>query len=478
MDDEEHNNFGSIVPDNDQNISNEEPIQSLQTNISKEDVNLPLSSFVNVPVEQTVMEQPVMQQNAIPYMNDKNRLKQQEREVKRQAKMNNKKSYTGVVIALICFLILLSVVASIAALTLLPSPKDSYLKTIVDKIILSNKDTNTNKDPASSQLITITNDTESAVVAVYKKGSPSVVGIRVTIPADSATAEEPQISGEGSGIIYSADGYIITNNHVIDKAILAGKQANGSKIEVFINSDIKTPYLAEVIGFDSITDLAILKLNNVSNLIPIEFADSEQIQIGEMAIAIGSPGGLEFLNSVSEGIISGINRVVIADNGSEQKWLQTDTAINPGNSGGALLDKTGKLIGINVVKIVAAEYEGMGFAIPSNTVKEITDIIIAEGKVPRPTIGVYIDQNYDDVFATEYGLPLGVRVSELIPNGAAEAAGIVVKDIIIKFGDVETPNFTILKGEINKFKPGDTVAVTIYRSSTKETLTISIVLKN
>lgn len=461
MDKNEYNNADDTVSKNEQ--------ESTENNIDKPKDNdeIPLSSFVNASIEQ-----PIIQQNVNPYIDEKNRLKQQEKEVRKYEKMNKKKSYTGVVIALIAFFIFLFLAVSIAALTLLPNPQNSYLTMIISKISIA--EDNKNKDPGASQLITIQNDNESAVVAVYKKASPSVVGIRVTIASDSIL--EQQVSGEGSGIIYNTDGYIITNNHVIDKAIANGKQSANSKIEVFINSDIKTPYPAKIIGFDTTTDLAILKLDNVSNLLPIEFADSEQIQVGEMAVAIGSPGGLDFLNSVSEGIISGINRVVTADNGAEQKWLQTDTAINPGNSGGALLDKTGKLIGINVVKIVAAEYEGMGFAIPSNTVKDVTEIIIKEGKVPRPSIGVYIDKNYDDAFANEYGLPLGVRVSELIPNGAAEAAGIKVKDIIIKLDNTETPDFASLKGEINKHKPGDSVTVTIYRSSTRETLDIKITL--
>jgi serine protease Do len=253
--------------------------------------------------------------------------------------------------------------------------------------------------------------------------------------------------------------------------------AAGSKIDVFLSTvEQGTSYPAKLIGFDSETDLAVIQITGVSNLVPIEFADSESVQVGQSVVAIGSPGGLDFMNSISQGIVSGLNRNLATDSGTSFNLIQTDAAINPGNSGGALIDKTGKLIGINVIKIASEEYEGMGFAIPSNTVKSIADELISKGTVIRATIGIYISNDYTKDFADRYGLPYGVEVSQIIVGGAAESTDLQVNDVIVKFNGNDVNDYDALKEQLSQYKPGDQVTLTVYRPSTKENIDIQLVL--
>ena len=238
-------------------------------------------------------------------------------------------------------------------------------------------------EASKAQNVTINVDKSAvnAAEAVSEKAGKSVVGIRTTTSVISFFGGSQKSTGEGSGVVYTSDGYIITNYHVIEDAV---KSTSDSTIEVFVGSVDSTPYQATVVGYNISSDLAVLKIE-AQDLDTVEIADSSDLKAGQSAVAIGAPGGLEFMGSVTYGVISGLDRVRSAS--SSVALIQTDAAINPGNSGGALFDVTGKLIGINSSKIVADEYENMGFVIPSNTVVGVVNKIISKQNEPDRLVG-------------------------------------------------------------------------------------------
>ena len=322
----------------------------------------------------------------------------------------------------------------------------------------------------------------SFLTDIAKNVSPSVVGVRATPPENTSPysfmfGDSGSSASEGSGIILTADGYIITNSHVIASALDAnGVILANAKVEIFTAGKLDTPYTAEVIGWDRITDLAVLKVD-VSGLIPITFSDSDKVAVGEAAVAIGNPGGLEYMGSVTFGVISGLNRTVQTEDGRSLTYIQTDAAINPGNSGGALLNGKGELIGINTIKIAATGYEGLGFAIPSNTVKQISGNLITFRYVPgRSYLGISAETQYTAQYAKRNNTPEGVYVSEVTALSAAYKAGIKVHDIITKFNGVAVSSLTDLKAEITKTKPGDTIKVELYRTGDKKTMEVEVTM--
>lgn len=321
----------------------------------------------------------------------------------------------------------------------------------------------------------------SFLTDIAKNVSPSIVGIRATPPTAasgySIFSDSTNSPSEGSGIILTVDGYIVTNSHVIASAMdTNGTILADAKIEVFMAGQLNTPYTAEVIGWDKTTDLAVLKIN-VNNLIPITFSDSDKVAVGEAAVAIGNPGGLEYMGSLTFGVISGLNRTVQTEDGRSLTYIQTDAAINPGNSGGALLNSKGELIGINTIKIAATGYEGLGFAIPSNTVKDISGNLIKYRYVPgRSYLGISAETQYTQQYAKRNNLPQGVYVSDVVALSGAYKAGIKVQDIITKFNGTAVTSFDALKTEIAKTKPGDTVKVELYRDSDKKTMEVDVTM--
>ena len=292
--------------------------------------------------------------------------------------------------------------------------------------------------------INIEETVESVVEAVATKCTNSVVGIKTTTSVMSFFGGTSESSGEGSGVIYSADGYIITNYHVIGDAVT---NKSGSKIEVFIESASSDPYAATVVGYNISADLAVIKIN-AKNLTPVTFADSKNLKVGQYVITIGNPGGLEFMGSVTYGVVSGLDRVVSSD--SNIQLIQTDAAINPGNSGGALLNTKGELVGINSSKIVADAYEGMGFAIPSNTVSDLCKKIIEKENSPEPYIGVTVSERYTAEVLKSYGYPVGAVVLSVAEGSPAYNSGIKKGDIITEFGGKEITEFNVLEQLLNK----------------------------
>ncbi len=305
--------------------------------------------------------------------------------------------------------------------------------------------------------INVDETAENIVEAVAKKVTPSVVGIRTTTSVMSFFGGTQEASGDGSGVIYSSDGYIITNYHVISGAI----DGNNSKITVYLDSADSEGYVASVVGYNISADLAVIKID-AENLTAVELASSDNLKVGQYVITIGNPGGLEFMDSVTYGVISGLNRVVTTD--SDVKLIQTDAAINPGNSGGALVNTKGELVGINSSKIVSEEFEGMGFAIPSNTVKEICDGIIDRENSPEPYIGISISERYTAEVLSYYGYPAGAVVLSVVEGSPAEKGGIAKGDIITEYNGKKISEYPILENEIMNSKPGDKVTIKIYRS--------------
>ncbi len=290
---------------------------------------------------------------------------------------------------------------------------------------------------------------------VYEKASPSVVGV-VVYDYNAGIISDP--SSQGSGIIISENGYIVTNSHVVGDT----KQQN---IKIVLYDG--TEYSGKVIGFDKRTDLAVIKAE-ASGLTPASFSDSDTVKVGSWALAIGNPGGLNFASSLTRGTISAVNRSV----GSSQslvKYIQTDAAINPGNSGGALLNMYGQVIGVNSIKIALADFEGMGFAIPSNTVKSVVDDIIKQGYVSgRVRLGITgkMVSNYQ---AQIYDVPIGIIIAEIHEDSDLASQGVKVGDIITKINGVNITGFDVLYSELTKYSVGDSVKLTVYRQATNTT---------
>nr|WP_231038573.1 trypsin-like peptidase domain-containing protein [Pectinatus haikarae] len=301
------------------------------------------------------------------------------------------------------------------------------------------------------------------IVRAAKAVGPAVVGITNKAVARDWFNNQVEVSqGVGSGVIFKSDGYIVTNNHVIDGA---------REITVSLADGRTLP--GKLVGADSVTDIAVVKVD-AADLPVAKFGNSDDIMVGEPAIAIGNPMGLEFQGSVTAGVISALNRTLDIGEG-RVKLLQTDAAINPGNSGGALVNADGLIIGINSAKLAANGVEGMGFAIPINTVQPIIDQLIANGRVARPYLGVGI---FDKNSAAKNGYLLnidkGVYVAQVAPNGPAASAGIQRGDVIAKIDDKEINSVNDLRDAISAHKIDDKISLDIVRDG-KE-LSVSAVL--
>lgn len=306
---------------------------------------------------------------------------------------------------------------------------------------------------------------ENPVVAVAQIAGPSVVGVKVDFYEQGFFGELQETSEEGSGIIYSEDGYIITNYHVVEDAI------SSTSAQVTVTLSNQEEYIAEIIGTDSVTDLALLKID-ATGLTPATFGKSSDLQVGELAVAIGNPLGQEFAGSVTVGYISALNRTITTD-GRTYQLIQTDAAINPGNSGGALVNAKGEVIGINTVKVTDTTVEGLGFAIPSDDALKIIEELKLTGKIVRPYIGIYgIDM--DEATAKRNNLVEGVYVYQVFSDSPAEAAGISRGDIIVEFDGQQVKTKQELNNTKNQKSIGDKVKVKVYRGGDYQELEITL----
>lgn len=355
------------------------------------------------------------------------------------------KKYGASVVIISC--ILSAVIGAASAASVFMFLGNSNTESNLQQPILQGNNVNINVDEEAT----------SVVEAVATKVTPSVIGIRTTTSVMSFFGNQ-QSSGEGSGVVYKQDGYIITNYHVISDAI----GNSSSKIEVFLDNDKDAEsYEASVVGYNISSDLAVVKIN-ATGLTPIEIADSSDLKVGQYVITVGNPGGLEFMDSVTYGVISGLNRIMSSD--SEIPLIQTDAAINPGNSGGALVNTSGKLVGINSAKIVSEEFEGMGFAIPSNTVVEICNKIIEKENSPEPYIGVTLSEKYTAQMLMLYGYPKGAVILTVADGSPAYQTGIRKGDIITEFNGTVVEDYNQFNELFEKVKPGEEITVKIYRN--------------
>ncbi len=279
----------------------------------------------------------------------------------------------------------------------------------------------------------------------------------------SSEKEKPKKEGSGSGVVISENGYIVTNNHVVENAI-----ENGIKVTLWN----KKVYPAKLIGTDPLTDLAVIKID-ADGLATAHFGDADKLKPGQIVIAVGNPLGLS--HTVTQGIISALGRDAIdmsmrrKDARSFENYIQTDAAINPGNSGGGLFDLNGSLIGINTaIATQTGGFMGYGFAIPIDIVKTTAEDLIAEGKVNRGYIGASV-RDIDDVEAKHYGLDKveGVWVSEVNKNSPAEKAGVNPEDIILEVNGKAVKTVPELRSAISRYRAGDEVMLTIWREKKK-----------
>ncbi|NLT57665.1 MAG: PDZ domain-containing protein [Clostridiales bacterium] len=279
------------------------------------------------------------------------------------------------------------------------------------------------------------------VPEIIDKALPSVVAVRV---------QGPWSTGTGSGVIMREDGTILTNQHVI-----AGAQS------ITVRTYDGVEHAARLIGADEKTDLAVLKIE-AAGLKAATFGDSDRLVQGELAVAIGNPLDLSLEGSATQGIISGTSRQIEVY-GRTMTYIQTDAAINPGNSGGALVNGRGEVIGINSVKVSSGDVEGLGFAIPVNIALPVAEELISHGYVSgRPSIGISVENRLYVPFS---GAGQGVSVAQVTPGSGAEQAGIQPGDLIVALNGVETLSFDALNNEKDKYKPGDTVTLTLYRGT-------------
>ena len=309
-------------------------------------------------------------------------------------------------------------------------------------------------------------------IGVAQKVLPSIVGIKVEYTVNSIfMMQQGTASAEGSGIIISEDGYILTNNHVINSSSTSSYYEIGqaNKVSVYLYNDT-TEYEATVVGTDEQTDLAVIKIDK-TGLTAAELGDSDAVQVGEFSMAIGNPLGMQ--SSVTGGLISAVNRDVTDSDGKTFKLIQTDAAINSGNSGGALVNSEGKVIGINTLKVSATGVEGMGFAIPINSAKPIYEQLIQYNKVKRPYIGIS-GRDLDELTAKRNNLVVGIYVASVDEFSAAEKAGIKAGDVIVKADGKEIKTMNELNEIKNTHNIGDTMTVTINRNGNEKELTVTL----
>lgn len=290
------------------------------------------------------------------------------------------------------------------------------------------------------------------VVRAAQTVGPAVVGITNKGYVRDFFNRQALVEGTGSGVIISADGYIVTNNHVVE---------NAQELTVSL-ADGRT-FTGRRVGTDPVTDLAVVKID-VTGLPAAVLGDSDSLMVGEPAIAIGNPLGLEFRNSVTAGVISALNRSI--ELGERRfRLIQTDAAINPGNSGGALVNADGLVVGINSAKLAAAGVEGMGFAIPINSARPIIQSLIEKGKVVRAYLGVGI---FDKTTAAQAGYRLnvdkGVYIAGVQPGGPAAKAGLREGDVIIAIAGRETNTVADLRSIVDAQPVGSRADITVSRN--------------
>ncbi len=349
--------------------------------------------------------------------------------------------------------------------------------------VSTSTNTSLNTGTINTDLVSLTKYSDTAVYAANKI-LPSIVGISITYNVTSSSplygffgqgkgsSTTSEATASGSGIIISEDGYIVTNNHVVDSSSASTyydiSEATSVKVSLYGED---TQYDAKIIGKDSQTDLAVLKIEK-TGLTPAEFADSDTVKVGEFAMAVGNP--LDLGTSITCGVVSALNRKVQDSEGTTTyTCIQTDAAINSGNSGGALVNSQGQVIGINTLKVASTGVEGIGFAIPINSTTDIIDQLKTNQKVKRPYIGIS-GRDLDEETAKRYNLVKGVYVVSVDEYSAAEKAGLKIGDVIIGIDDKEISTMSELNEIKNTHSIGDTVKLKINRNGQEKEISLTL----
>ena len=329
-------------------------------------------------------------------------------------------------------------------------------------------------------LVSLSNYSDTAVFAASKI-LPSIVGISITYDVTTSNYfsmfgfggenSTSQATASGSGIIISEDGYIVTNNHVVSSESQSTyyeiSEAKSIKIKLFND---ETQYDATIVGKDSQTDLAVLKIEK-SGLTAAEFADSDTVKVGEFAMAVGNP--LDLGTTITCGVVSAINREVDDGEGNKFQCIQTDAAINSGNSGGALVNSKGEVIGVNTLKVSSTGVEGIGFAIPINSTVSVIDELKTYSKVRRPYIGI-TGRDLDEKTASTHNLVQGVYVYSVEEYSAAEKAGLKVGDVITGIDGKDIKTMEELNEIKNTHSIGDKVTLKVYRDGKNQDISLTL----
>ena len=328
----------------------------------------------------------------------------------------------------------------------------------------------------------LSNYSDTAVYAANKI-LPSVVGIEVQYNVNSMLSmfgnrgQSQTATATGSGIIISEDGYILTNNHIVSTSSSSSNSSSSNyysvseaeKVTVTLFNDDKT-YDAKIVGTDEQTDLAVIKIEK-TDLPKAEFADSDNIKVGEFAMAVGNPLGMQ--SSITCGVVSAVNRKITDSDGKEFTLIQTNAAINAGNSGGALVNSQGQVIGINTLKLQGTGIEGMGFAIPINSTTDITSQLIQYSKVKRPYIGI-TGMDLSENTAKANNLVKGIYVKAIDDFSAAEKAGVKIGDVIIEADGTKISTMDELNSIKNKHSIGDEMKIKVNRDGQEKELTLTL----
>lgn len=321
---------------------------------------------------------------------------------------------------------------------------------------------NSNPDDSVKNTVNTTGNGQMSIPDIYDKVSPAVVSIISTSQAGNSYLQSSTATSSGSGVILTSDGYIVTNNHVIDGASI-----------ITVKTIANQTFDAQVVGTDARTDLAVLKVQSDQELPYAELGDSSALRVGDMAIAIGNPLQEALESTLTVGYISAINRTMVIED-RQMTMLQTDAAINPGNSGGALINIYGQVIGINTAKSTGYDVEGLGFAIPINEVIPVAESIIENGYVKgRPAVGL-VGIDVTEQISRANNLPIGVYVKSVVDGGAAALGGIQPGDVILKFDGQDVTSSDEINELRDEHQVGDKVEVEVSRNGEKVTLTIEL----
>lgn len=332
----------------------------------------------------------------------------------------------------------------------------------------------TNSDPnsisGSLTQISLSNYSDTGI-KVADKVRPSIVGITVEYSVNSIFSRNATSTASGSGIIMSEDGYILTNNHIVNSTSSNSfyEVSKANKVTVYLYND-ETEYEAKIIGTDEQTDLAVIKIEK-NDLVAAEIGDSSAVKVGEFSMAVGNPLGMQ--SSVTGGLISAINREVTDSDGKKFILIQTDAAINSGNSGGALVNAEGKVIGINTLKLSGTGIEGMGFAIPINSTIDIYNQLIQYNKVKRPYIGI-TGIDLDEKTAEYNKLVVGIYVKAVDDFSSAEKAGLKVGDVIIEADGKKITKMEELNNIKNSHKIGDEMSLKVNRNGNEVSISLTL----